>query len=48
MLKAALFDIFADHNRIPHVLDYVEMVNCFVYYKVYLALPTLGNAKHSG
>ena len=26
MLKAALFDIFADHNRIPHVLDYVEMV----------------------
>ena len=26
MLKAALFDIFADHNRIPAVLDYVEMV----------------------
>ena len=44
MLKAALFDIFADHNRIPHVLDYVEMVNCFVYCKVYLILSTLGNA----
>lgn len=29
MLKAALFDIFADHNRVPAVLDYVEMVsNC--------------------
>ena len=26
MLKTALFDIFADHNKIPAVLDYVEMV----------------------
>ena len=26
MLKAALFDIFANDNRIPAVLDYIEMV----------------------
>lgn len=26
MLKAALFDIFADHNRDPPVLDYISKV----------------------
>lgn len=26
MLKASLFDIFADHNRTPAVVDYISMV----------------------
>ena len=25
-LKAGLFDVFADHNRTPEVVDYVGMV----------------------
>lgn len=27
MLKAALFDMFADHNRTPPVVDYISMVS---------------------
>jgi len=27
MLKASLFDIFADHDRTPPVVDYISMVS---------------------
>ena len=35
MLKAALFDIFANHNRISTALDYIEMVTIVYRYLLF-------------